>query len=76
MLQPGQSNTVSLRRVALGPDVVRPTLDELPLPEATMGLADAVTALPASELIALHVEKRRVEESGGGQEVFGPNLHW
>ena len=35
------------------PEVVRQTLEELPLREATMALVDAVTALRASELIAL-----------------------
>jgi integrase len=48
-----QSNRVSIRRVVLAPDVVRQTLEELPLREATMALVDAVTALRASELIAL-----------------------
>jgi integrase len=48
-----QSNRVSIRRVVLAPDVVRQTLEELPLREATMALLDAVTALRASELIAL-----------------------
>jgi integrase len=48
-----QSNRVSIRRVALAPDVVRQTLAQLPLREATMALVDAVTALRASELIAL-----------------------
>lgn len=48
-----QSNRVSIRRVALAPDVVRHTLEQLPLREATMALVDAVTALRASELIAL-----------------------
>lgn len=48
-----QSNRVSIRRVALAPDVVRQTLEQLPLREATMALVDAVTALRASELIAL-----------------------
>ena len=37
----------------LAPDVVRQTLERLPLREATMALVDAVTALRASELIAL-----------------------
>jgi len=49
-----QSNRVSIRRVALAPDVVRQTLELLPLREATMALLDAVTALRASELIALN----------------------
>jgi integrase len=48
-----QSNRVSISRVALAPDVVRQTLEQLPLREATMALVDAVTALRASELIAL-----------------------
>ena len=48
-----QSNRVSIWRVALAPDVVRQTLAQLPLREATMALVDAVTALRASELIAL-----------------------
>ena len=48
-----QSNRVSIRRVALAPDVVRQTLEQLPLREATMALVDAVTALRASELIGL-----------------------
>lgn len=48
-----QRNRVSIRRVALAPDVVRQTLEQLPLREATMALVDAVTALRASELIAL-----------------------
>jgi integrase len=48
-----QSNRVSIRRVALAPHVVRQTLEQLPLREATMALVDAVTALRASELIAL-----------------------
>lgn len=48
-----QSNRVSIRRVVLVPDVVRQTLEQLPLREATMALVDAVTALRASELIAL-----------------------
>jgi integrase len=39
--------------VILVPDVVRQTLEQLPLREATMALVDAVTALRASELIAL-----------------------
>jgi hypothetical protein len=33
-----QSNRVSIRRVALAPDVVRQTLEQLPLREATMAL--------------------------------------
>ena len=37
----------------LPPDVVRQTLEQLPLREATMVLIDAVTALRASELVAL-----------------------
>ena len=48
-----QSNTVSIRRVVLAPDVVRQTLEQLPIREATMALVDAVTALRASELIGL-----------------------
>lgn len=48
-----QSNRVSIRRVILAPHVVRQTLEQLPLREATMALVDAVTALRASELIAL-----------------------
>jgi hypothetical protein len=48
-----QSNRVSIRRVALAPGVVRQTLEQLPLREATMALVDAVTPLRASELIAL-----------------------
>jgi integrase len=48
-----QSNRVSITRVILSPDVVRQTLEQLPLREATMALVDAVTALRASELIAL-----------------------
>jgi integrase len=48
-----QSNRISIRRVVLAPDVVRQTLEQLPLREATMALVDAVTALRASELIAL-----------------------
>ena len=42
-----------IRRVILVPDIVRQTLERLPLREATMALVDAVTALRASELIAL-----------------------
>jgi integrase len=48
-----QSNQVSITCVVLPPDVVRQTLEQLPLREATMALVDAVTALRASELIAL-----------------------
>ncbi|MGA7293801.1 MAG: site-specific integrase [Terriglobales bacterium] len=48
-----QSNRVSIRRVILAPDIVRQTLERLPLREATMALVDAVTGLRASELIAL-----------------------
>lgn len=48
-----QSNRVSIQRVILVPDVVRQTLEQLPLREATMALVDAVTALRASELVAL-----------------------
>ena len=48
-----QSNRVSIRRVVLAPEVVRQTLEQLPLREATMALVDAVTALRASELIGL-----------------------
>lgn len=39
-----QSNRVSIQRVILDPDVVRQTLEQLPLREATMALVDAVTA--------------------------------
>lgn len=48
-----QSNRVSITRVVPPPDVVRQTLAQLPIREATMALVDAVTALRASELIAL-----------------------
>ena len=48
-----QKNRSSITRVVLPPDVVRQTLEQLPLREATMALVDAVTALRASELIAL-----------------------
>ena len=48
-----QSNRISITRVILPPDVVRQTLQQLPLREATMVLIDAVTALRASELVAL-----------------------
>ena len=48
-----QSNRVSIQRVILVPDVVRQILEQLPLREATMALVDAVTALRASELVAL-----------------------
>lgn len=48
-----QSNRISITRVVLPPDVVRETLEQLALREATMVLVDAVTALRASELIAL-----------------------
>jgi integrase len=48
-----QSNRISITRVVLPPDVVRQTLEQLPLREATMALVDAVTALRASELVAL-----------------------
>lgn len=48
-----QSNRISISRVILPPDVVRQTLEQLPLREATMVLIDAVTALRASELVAL-----------------------
>ena len=48
-----QSNRISIRRVILPPNVVRHTLAELPLRETTMALLDAVTALRASELVAL-----------------------
>jgi len=48
-----QTNRVSITRVTLQPDVVSQTLEQLPLREATMALLDAVTALRASELIAL-----------------------
>src|ERR1700741_5668861 len=48
-----QSNRVSIRRVVLAPEVVRQTLEQLPIREATMALVDAVTALRASEVIGL-----------------------
>lgn len=48
-----QSNRISISRVILPPDVVGQTLEQLPLREATMVLVDAVTALRASELVAL-----------------------
>jgi len=48
-----QSNRISIRRVVLAPDVVRQTLEQLPIREATMALVDAVTALRSSELIGL-----------------------
>jgi integrase len=48
-----QSNRISITRVILPPDVVRQTLEQLPLREATMVLIEAVTALRASELVAL-----------------------
>lgn len=48
-----QSSRISITRVVLPPDVVRRTLEQLPLREASMALVDAVTALRASELIAL-----------------------
>src|SRR5580765_1574823 len=48
-----QSNRVSIQRVILAPGIVRQTLERLALREATMALVDAVTALRASELIAL-----------------------
>jgi integrase len=48
-----QSNRVWIRRVILPPEVVRQTLEQLPLRETTMSLVAAVTALRASELIAL-----------------------
>jgi len=48
-----QSNRVSIQRVILAPGIARPTLEQLALREATMALVDAVTALRASELIAL-----------------------
>jgi len=48
-----QSNRTSITRVILPPTVVRQTLVELPLREATMALVDAVTGLSASELVAL-----------------------
>lgn len=48
-----QSNRVSITRVILSAEVVRQTLEQLPVREATMALVDAVTALRASELIAL-----------------------
>jgi integrase len=47
-----QSNRVSITRVVLPAGVVRETLEQLSLREATMALVDAVTALRASELIA------------------------
>jgi integrase len=48
-----QSNRISITRVVLPADVVRETLEQLAPREATMALIDAVTALRASELIAL-----------------------
>jgi integrase len=48
-----QSSRISIVRVILPPNVVRQTLSELALREATMALLDAVTALRASELMAL-----------------------
>src|SRR5579862_9695167 len=48
-----QSNRISIQRVILAPAIVRQTLERLALREATMALVDAVTALRASELIAL-----------------------
>ena len=48
-----QSNRISITRVILPPEVVRQTLAELPLRETAMALIDAVTALRASELVAL-----------------------
>jgi integrase len=63
------SNRISITRVILPPDVVRQTLERLPLREATMVLVDAVTALRASELVAL---KWRM--SVGTQASFDPIL--
>jgi hypothetical protein len=81
-----QSNRVSITRVVLPPDVVRQTLEQLPLREATMALVDAVTALRASELIALKWKNvglgdrnssirirfsgRRIEENQKRQQSF------
>lgn len=48
-----QKGKVSIQRVILTPEVVQKVLEDLPLREATMALLDAVTALRASELIAL-----------------------
>jgi len=48
-----QSNRISIKRVILAPDLVRQTLEQLPLRDATMALVDAVTGLRASRLIAL-----------------------
>lgn len=48
-----QSAKASIQRVILSPEIVRQTLESLPLRETTMCLVDAVTALRASELIAL-----------------------
>jgi integrase len=48
-----QSSAISIERVILEPIVVSQVLEELPLRETTMSLVDAVTALRASELIAL-----------------------
>ena len=64
-----QSNRISITRVILPPDVVRQTLERLPLREPRMVLVDAVTALRASELVAL---KWRM--SVGTQASFDPNL--
>jgi hypothetical protein len=43
-----QSNRVSIQRVILAPGIVRQTLEQLALREATIALVDAVTALRAS----------------------------
>jgi integrase len=48
-----QSNSISIKRVILSPAVVRKVLEELPLRETALVIVDAVTALRASELIAL-----------------------
>ena len=48
-----QSNSISIKRVILSPPVVRKVLEELPLRETALVIVDAVTALRASELIAL-----------------------
>ena len=61
-----QSNRVSITRVVLPANVVRETLEQLALREA---LIDAVTALRASELIAL-----KWKTWLGTQESFNPNL--
>lgn len=48
-----QTNRVSIKRVVLPSEVVRQTLEQLPLRDATIALVDAVTGLRASELVAL-----------------------